>query len=679
MFKVEKCDELHCDVYYKPLSQVLKLDLETEYADTCVESEDSLNKEEKKTSSISIGDYSSSHKISKLYTDYRDKLIYLLTYKIKDKEVKEHIMDFIEDCYDESDKDIYNYIIDLLEDYSIHENTDRGSYRINTIDKYVDNWHNISPSFYLDVGCFHGDITKSIKSHFDLNKFQTHGIDIKKYANVEDDFIYKVYDGKHIPYNNESFDLVTCFMVLHHIPPENLQILLSELYRVMKPKGVLIIREHSAEPEDYILLDVLHEYYDYVLNPSHIWEESKAHYNTADFWSDCITSAGFECCKNPTNIARNNPKNPFNNYITSFTKPKKIIPSYDLFRLLSDDFPRQKYERRSKDKRDYIHWGQRKLLISEIEFLCLFFKTKPVVETKEVVVVYAGAAPGTHITILHDLFPDIKFILYDPANFSNAICDAAFETDKIEIYQELFTDDICAQLKEKYSQNSILLFMSDIRTADITTMSDTEVEEHVITDQKLQLDWYNLLMPDYSMFKFRLPWNNAKTLYLDGDIYIQAYSPLSSTETRLIVDKNAAMKEYDNKAYEEQMFYFNKYRRDANYSINGIEYPYDIAVEKHILNLYNDLNLEYKIQEQKQEQKQEQEHAQEFVNSFSDKISKTLSKSRTLTSAHPLSYNKKELIKKLVKEGLVPSNIKYNTTDYNLYVLPILVDDDPTH
>lgn len=47
-------------------------------------------------------------------------------------------------------------------------------------------------------------------------------------------------DGK-IDFGNNTFDLITCFDTLHHIP--NVTFVLNELFRVLKPGGHLLLRE----------------------------------------------------------------------------------------------------------------------------------------------------------------------------------------------------------------------------------------------------------------------------------------------------------------------------------------------------------------------------------------------------------------------------------------------------
>lgn len=99
---------------------------------------------------------------------------------------------------------------------------------------------------------------------------------------------------------------------------------------------------------------------------------------------------------------------------------KKSEYQNNFFRILTDNFEEEKYKpRTAEDDRTVVHYGQRKLLLSEIEFLtnvCISLPAK--LKHKRIVVIYAGAAPGDHIDLLYSMFPFIKFVLVDPAKFS---------------------------------------------------------------------------------------------------------------------------------------------------------------------------------------------------------------------------------------------------------------------
>ena len=70
-------------------------------------------------------------------------------------------------------------------------------------------------------------------------------------------------------------------------------------------------------------------------------------------------------------------------------------------RKLHKNAPQSKYRRRRNEIKTVIHWGQMKLLLCEIEFLTRY-------STNAKTVLYVGAAPGTHIVYLMQLFPHLN-------------------------------------------------------------------------------------------------------------------------------------------------------------------------------------------------------------------------------------------------------------------------------
>lgn len=93
-----------------------------------------------------------------------------------------------------------------------------------------------------------------------------------------------------------------------------------------------------------------------------------------------------------------------------------VMPDKELVRILSSNYPRRPYvslrQGLNKHERAGRHWGQRKLLMNEIELLNLHAQD-------DYVMVYVGAAPCTHLSIVEDMFCSLrmKYVLIDPAPF----------------------------------------------------------------------------------------------------------------------------------------------------------------------------------------------------------------------------------------------------------------------
>ena len=245
-------------------------------------------------------------------------------------------------------------------------------------------------------------------------------------------------------------------------------------------------------------------------------------------------------------------------------------------RVLTGDMPRLVYQRRNAEVKTVVHWGQRKLLMSEIEFLTLHEGPE------QTVVVYAGAAPGTHAAMLSKMFPRVLFILVDPAPFS------VKPSDRIQIVRALFSQKMAKKLGKKHPG---LLFISDIRSGDRVRCDSETLEHKIQDDMKLQMEWHLSMKPRRSMLKCRLPWTAGQTEYLDGDLYLPVWGPITTTETRLITTENCVTtKAYNNVEYEERMFYFNTVARPALYdhgvSGEGIDNCYDCRAEVGILSAY---------------------------------------------------------------------------------------------
>jgi cap2 methyltransferase len=252
-------------------------------------------------------------------------------------------------------------------------------------------------------------------------------------------------------------------------------------------------------------------------------------------------------------------------------------PSTDIpfQRLLLSSAPMSVYNKRAEGEvKSVIHWGQRKLLMSEIEFL---LRSQP----RRCVVIYAGAAPGTHVQILSDMFPMHRFILVDPSPFT-----VKSDGDRIITHQCMFTNELAHDLRREYA-DAHLLFISDVRSSDFERESTQENEKRIRNDMNAQAEWHKILAPVESMLKFRLPYTQGDTTYLKGEIFLPVWGPQSTTECRLVVKTDAELQIYNHTEHEQRMFHFNKVTRPALYPHGvrgwGIDHCYDCTAEVNIL------------------------------------------------------------------------------------------------
>ena len=230
-----------------------------------------------------------------------------------------------------------------------------------------------------------------------------------------------------------------------------------------------------------------------------------------------------------------------------------------------------------------IHAGQRKLLLSEIEFLTLMLeqlKHSP----KKLVVVYAGAAPGSHIPLLQNMFSVIHhWVMYDPRPFCGAIykMQRRLGDDVFSVREDFFTSTEAFSLARQFPSHSYdLLFVCDIRR-------DAMVADEIKIDMQDQERWCMETEAVGSMLKFRLPFPDEQhddcVNYLKGDVYLPVWGPRNTTECRLVVRKRVmpgdiGAQEYSCKTIEEQLCFFNNEMRENQ--------GYDFAAQTLIIGNY---------------------------------------------------------------------------------------------
>ena len=234
--------------------------------------------------------------------------------------------------------------------------------------------------------------------------------------------------------------------------------------------------------------------------------------------------------------------------------------------FFDDDFPTEAYRSRFGEVKTAVHWGQRKLLLSEIQLLAKYAK-----EGVSYHIVYAGSAPGTHLGFLDDLFERVHtWELVDPGRFDVAVLGPrknfklrnefftnmtayGIAADRMRdsglpalatVYEGLTVHSgaveartaLQSELQEKVGTLDVArgthdipsmyepeikaplglrclfgaamsrkptMFVSDIRTGSV---AHSNFEDHVDENMRAQQCWTEIIQADYSMLKFRLPY-----------------------------------------------------------------------------------------------------------------------------------------------------------------------------
>lgn len=98
----------------------------------------------------------------------------------------------------------------------------------------------------LDVGCGVGNFGKLLGDKFHSLK----GVDISpasieraRLANSPVEFM--TYDGLTLPYDADQFDLAFTICVMHHVPTAQWPLFVSEMARVVRPGGLVVVFEHN--------------------------------------------------------------------------------------------------------------------------------------------------------------------------------------------------------------------------------------------------------------------------------------------------------------------------------------------------------------------------------------------------------------------------------------------------
>ena len=257
--------------------------------------------------------------------------------------------------------------------------------------------------------------------------------------------------------------------------------------------------------------------------------------------------------------------------------------------------------------------GQMKLLWSNLLGLTLVEEDMQAEgDNRSIVLVVAGASPGTHMLVLLEHLKQwkesrvVQIHLYDPKALDKDLLDEVSKDSSMYFRRQTFEDADAWDWKRKKKKGShCLVFFSDIRSDIHGKHEHMRADEAKIAENmEDQKRWVEIMQPDYCMLKFHAPHATPDRPhvpqsfeYLDGPLYEQAFVGLFSAEFRQFCRQPAEAMlrhgpaRYDTKAIERHAMWHTRRRRPKTFSVKGVHMPYDDAFAAHVAHKAQELGL----------------------------------------------------------------------------------------
>jgi len=141
--------------------------------------------------------------------------------------------------------------------------------RTRLLQKYLNGKQKI-----LDCGCSNGFVSKKILEKLKNKNIKLYGVDISDYIIkiAKENFLKLKFKAKFmtsnlekLPFKDDFFDLIYCFSTLAHV--ENIGKCIDEMYRVLKPEGILIISTHKKAIDFFIFPTIIAKVYNLLNKP----------------------------------------------------------------------------------------------------------------------------------------------------------------------------------------------------------------------------------------------------------------------------------------------------------------------------------------------------------------------------------------------------------------------------
>ena len=203
---------------------------------------------------------------------------------------------------------IINIIRPIVKELRIEKDDERQDYIVSKILKYIGNKNG---RVFIDIGGGNGNILNKIsislskddpniiKDNYICVETKTDWIESYDFSNKN--IIYKFWDNKKINIPDKIADIILCMVSLHHIKDDILINVFDEIHRIIKPGGLIMIKEHDCI-DNYDIIEWEHNLYhildmallDKELDTVAYFNKSISNFKSADTWKNIIIKKGFK-------------------------------------------------------------------------------------------------------------------------------------------------------------------------------------------------------------------------------------------------------------------------------------------------------------------------------------------------------------------------------------------------
>lgn len=159
----------------------------------------------------------------------------------------------------------------------------------------------------VDIGGGNGNVLSGINSKLGGPKENFICVEstnwVEQYEFNNDNITYKFWNNNQIDIPDNTCDILLCMVSLHHMTTETIMNTFNEIKRILKPSGLLLIKEHDADPTSIKLIEWEHHLY-HILDCAYNKERTNAieylekcvhNFNSKSFWNSVLVSTyGFK-------------------------------------------------------------------------------------------------------------------------------------------------------------------------------------------------------------------------------------------------------------------------------------------------------------------------------------------------------------------------------------------------